>query len=128
MTTSPAMLRWPGRRFVHRMQTSLGPARPGAPRREPAQGRFAILVSSLSASRPAIGQPGGGSMRTLITNGTIVSAEGATAAELLTAGETIARIGAHREAGGGPCDETSDPAGRWLIPGAIDVHTPMELP
>ena len=67
-------------------------------------------------------------MRTLITNGTIVTADGSTAADVLVEGETIAQIGADLGAGGVTADETIDAAGRWLIPGAIDVHTHMELP
>jgi dihydropyrimidinase len=67
-------------------------------------------------------------MRTLISNGTIVTADGSTAADVLIDGETIARIGTNLAADGLSVDETIDAAGRWLIPGAIDVHTHMELP
>jgi dihydropyrimidinase len=67
-------------------------------------------------------------MRTLITNGTIVTAEGATAADVLIDGETIAQIGTDLGASGVTADETIDAKGRWVIPGAIDVHTHMELP
>jgi dihydropyrimidinase len=67
-------------------------------------------------------------MRTLITNGTIVTADGSTAADVLIDGETIAQIGSDLAADGVTVDETIDAAGRWLIPGAIDVHTHMELP
>jgi dihydropyrimidinase len=67
-------------------------------------------------------------MRTLITNGTIVTADGSTAADVLIDGERVARIGSDLAADGVSADETIDAAGRWLIPGAIDVHTHMELP
>ena len=67
-------------------------------------------------------------MRTLITNGTIVTADGSTAADVLIDGETVVQIGAGLAANGVAADETIDAAGRWLIPGAIDVHTHMELP
>jgi len=67
-------------------------------------------------------------MRTLITNGTIVTADGSTAADILIDGETVARIGSDLANSGVTADETIDAAGRWLIPGAIDVHTHMELP
>ena len=67
-------------------------------------------------------------MRTLITNGTIVTADGSTAADVLIDGETIAQIGTDLAANGATADETIDAKGRWLIPGAIDVHTHMELP
>jgi dihydropyrimidinase len=67
-------------------------------------------------------------MRTLITNGTIVSAEGSTEADVLIDGETIARIGRDLAGAGTTADETIDATGRYVIPGAIDVHTHMELP
>jgi dihydropyrimidinase len=67
-------------------------------------------------------------MRTLITNGTIVTADGSTAADVLIDGETVVQIGSDLAANGLTADETIDAAGRWLIPGAIDVHTHMELP
>ena len=66
-------------------------------------------------------------MRTLITNGTIVTADGSYAADVLIDGETIAAIGAGM-AGMAEVDETIDAAGRYVIPGGIDVHTHMELP
>ena len=67
-------------------------------------------------------------MRTLITNGTIVTAEGSSAADVLIDGETIAAIGRDLAAAGTTADETIDATGRYVIPGAIDVHTHMELP
>jgi dihydropyrimidinase len=67
-------------------------------------------------------------MRTLITNGIIVGADGSQAADILIDGETIAAIGADLAAAGMTADETIDAAGRYVIPGAIDVHTHMELP
>jgi dihydropyrimidinase len=67
-------------------------------------------------------------MRTLISNGTIVTAEGSTTADVLIDGETIAAIGADLAAGGLSADETIDASGKYVIPGAIDVHTHMELP
>ena len=73
-------------------------------------------------------------MRTLITNGTIVTADGSYAADILIDGETIVQIGldlASGGAGGGASvsvDETIDATGKYVIPGGIDVHTHMELP
>jgi len=67
-------------------------------------------------------------MRTLITNGTIVTAEGSTPADVLIDGETIVATGANLAANGTTADETIDAAGKYVIPGAIDVHTHMELP
>jgi len=67
-------------------------------------------------------------MRTLITNGTIVTAEGSHAADVLVDGETVAQIGRDLAGAGVTADETIDAAGKYVIPGAIDVHTHMELP
>ncbi len=67
-------------------------------------------------------------MRTLIVNGTVVTADGSSSADLLIDGETIAVIGADLAASGLTADETIDAAGKYVIPGAIDVHTHMELP
>jgi dihydropyrimidinase len=67
-------------------------------------------------------------MRTLISNGTIVTTEGSSVADVLVDGETIALIGADLAGAGVTADETIDATGKYLIPGAIDVHTHMELP
>jgi dihydropyrimidinase len=67
-------------------------------------------------------------MRTLITNGTIVTADGSTPADILIDGETIAQIGRDLAGAGVTADQTIDAAGKYVIPGAIDVHTHMELP
>ena len=64
-------------------------------------------------------------MRTLIKGGTIVNADATTAADVLVDGERIALIGADLEIA---ADRTVDATGKWVIPGAIDVHTHMELP
>ncbi|MBA3688790.1 MAG: dihydropyrimidinase [Chloroflexi bacterium] len=64
-------------------------------------------------------------MRTLIKNGTIVNADATTQADVLVDGETIALIGSDLTA---TADRTVDASGKWVIPGAIDVHTHMELP
>jgi dihydropyrimidinase len=69
-----------------------------------------------------------GQMRTLITNGTIVTADGSYDADVLIDGETIAAIGADLASTGATADETIDASGRYVIPGGIDVHTHMELP
>jgi dihydropyrimidinase len=67
-------------------------------------------------------------MRTLITNGIIVGADGSTAADVLIEDETIAAIGSDLGSIGLTADQSIDAAGRYLIPGGIDVHTHMELP
>jgi len=64
-------------------------------------------------------------MRTLITGGTIVNADATTKADVLVDGETVALIGQSLDAA---ADRTIDASGKWVIPGAIDVHTHMELP
>src|SRR4029079_1019166 len=64
-------------------------------------------------------------MRTLIKNGTIVNADATTRADVLVDGETIALIGNDLAVA---ADRTVDASGKWVIPGAIDVHTHMELP
>ncbi len=67
-------------------------------------------------------------MRMLISNGTIVTAEGSQDADVLIDGETIAQIGRDLAKAGVAADETIDAGGRYVIPGGIDVHTHMELP
>jgi dihydropyrimidinase len=68
-------------------------------------------------------------MRTLIKHGTIVNADATTRADLLIDGERIALIGTDLESSHGvSADRTIDATERWVIPGAIDVHTHMELP
>ena len=67
-------------------------------------------------------------MRILITNGTIVGPDGSQVADMLVEDETIAAIGRDLGANGLTADETIDATGRYVLPGAIDVHTHMELP
>src|SRR6187397_3699985 len=64
-------------------------------------------------------------MRTLIRGGTIVNADGSTQADVLVDGETIAAVGRDL---GASAEKTIDAGGKYVIPGAIDVHTHMELP
>ena len=64
-------------------------------------------------------------MRTLIHGGTVVTAEGSFPADVLVDGETIAAV--ERDLGA-TADKQIDAAGKYVIPGAIDVHTHMELP
>ena len=65
-------------------------------------------------------------MRTLIRGGTVVNADGSTQADVLVDGETVAAVG--HDLGAGSADRTIDASGKYVIPGAIDVHTHMELP
>jgi dihydropyrimidinase len=75
-------------------------------------------------------------MRTLISNGTVVTADGSFEADILIDGETIAAVSRPLdELGGGLAamagsfiDGRIDATGKYVIPGGIDVHTHMELP
>ncbi len=67
-----------------------------------------------------------------IKNGTVISATGATAMDVLVDGETIAALyvpssdlAATAEGG---ADRVIDADGKYVIPGGVDVHTHMELP
>jgi dihydropyrimidinase len=69
-------------------------------------------------------------MRTLIMNGTVVNADGSTVADVLIDDETISAVGRGLAASdlAASVDLEIDAAGKYVIPGAIDVHTHMELP
>lgn len=67
-------------------------------------------------------------MTTLITNGQIVTATGDYLGDILLEGEKIAATGAPGAFSTLQVDETLDAQGRYIFPGAIDVHTHMELP
>ncbi len=72
-------------------------------------------------------------MITLITNGTVVSATGASAADVLIDGETIAALLAPGSATLGVdvaarADRVIDARGKYVIPGGVDGHTHMEMP
>ena len=69
-------------------------------------------------------------MRTLITNGTVVNADVSTQADVLVDGEQIVAVGrglAGSDLAAGS-ERTIDASRKYVIPGAIDVHTHMELP
>src|SRR5688572_22639919 len=69
-------------------------------------------------------------MRLLITNGTVVNADGSAVADVLVDGEKVMAVG--RGLAGSALaqgvETTIDATGKYVIPGAIDVHTHMELP
>jgi len=68
-------------------------------------------------------------MRTLIRGGTVVSAAGSSAADVLIEGEQIVALAAtdaHDWAS--VADGEIDATGRYVLPGAVDIHTHMELP
>lgn len=64
-------------------------------------------------------------MKTLIKNGTLVTASETFRADLLMADGRIALIGAGLSPDGAT---VVDAAGKYVLPGAIDVHTHLELP
>ena len=63
--------------------------------------------------------------KTLITNGTIVTAADTYKADVLIDGEKVAMIGKALKVAGA---KRIDATGKYVIPGGIDVHTHMELP
>src|ERR671939_1397536 len=64
-------------------------------------------------------------MKTLIKSGGVVTAVDDYKADVLIDGETVSVIGAKLEM---EVDRVIDAAGKLVIPGGIDPHTPMELP
>jgi dihydropyrimidinase len=63
--------------------------------------------------------------KTLIANGTIVTAADTYKGDVLVDGEKIAMIGKGLKPAGA---KRIDATGKYVIPGGIDVHTHMELP
>jgi len=62
-------------------------------------------------------------MRTLISGGIVLGAAGAVQADVLIDGEQIAAVGTSL----GPADRSIRAAGRYVLPGGVDVHTHLEL-
>src|SRR4051794_28371871 len=69
-------------------------------------------------------------MTTLIKGGTVVSASGSSAADVLVEGETIVAVLAPGSTALGPiqAETTIDATGKYVIPGGVDGHTHMEMP
>ncbi len=67
-------------------------------------------------------------MRTLIANGHIVTAIAEYAGDILIDAEKIVAIGVPGAFAALQVDAILDAQGRYIFPGAIDVHTHMELP
>jgi dihydropyrimidinase len=64
-------------------------------------------------------------MPLLIRNGTVITAEGTRAADVLVDGETIAQVAPRISAA---ADRVFDATGRYVIPGGVDVHTHLDMP
>jgi len=64
-------------------------------------------------------------MRTLIKNGTVVTASDQYNGDVLVEDEKIAVIGTSLDM---HVDKTIDAAGKYVLPGGIDVHTHMDMP
>src|SRR5438874_9021089 len=64
-------------------------------------------------------------MRTLIKNGTVVTASDTNKTDVLIDGEKVAAIGSGLATS---ADQVIDAENRYVMPGSIDVHTHMELP
>src|SRR5687768_17713926 len=64
-------------------------------------------------------------MKTLITNGRVITATDDYRADILIDGEKVSVIGKTLEM---EADKVIDASGKLVIPGGIDPHTHMELP
>ncbi len=64
-------------------------------------------------------------MKTLIKNGTIVTASDTFQADILIEGEKIARLGLDLEV---DADHLIDASGRLILPGGVDPHVHLDLP
>jgi len=66
-------------------------------------------------------------MKTLVRNGTIVTANETYRADLLIEDETIALIGSRIPEDPG-ADRVIDAGGKYVMPGGVDVHTHLDMP
>jgi len=64
-------------------------------------------------------------VRTLIRNGTVVTASEALKADVLVEDEKVALLGLSLDAA---ADKTIDATDRYVMPGGVDVHTHFDLP
>jgi dihydropyrimidinase len=65
---------------------------------------------------------------TIIANGTVISAEGQELADVAIQGEKIAAVGKGLAHGASNGVAVIDAAGKYVIPGGVDVHVHLELP
>ena len=64
-------------------------------------------------------------MRTLVKNGTVITAIDHYKGDVLIEDEKIASIGTAIDV---PADKTIDASGKYVLPGGIDVHTHLDMP
>ncbi|HEY1350713.1 MAG TPA: dihydropyrimidinase [Ktedonobacteraceae bacterium] len=67
-------------------------------------------------------------MRTVVQNGRIITASDDYLGDILIEDERIAAIGMVGSFAALECEQVLDARGKYVLPGAIDVHTHMELP
>jgi dihydropyrimidinase len=67
-------------------------------------------------------------MRTLIKGGIVLNTTGATAADVLIDGDTIAAVAAPGVFPDSSAEQVVDATGKYVMPGGIDAHTHMEMP
>ncbi len=67
-------------------------------------------------------------MRTLIANGTVVTASDTTPADVLIENEQVTLVGRDLAKLVGKVDRTIDAKGKYLLPGGIDAHTHLDMP
>ncbi len=67
-------------------------------------------------------------MRTLIKNGTVVTASDTTPADVWIEDGKIAGVVQHGKGSFGQADREIDAKGRYVLPGGIDVHTHLDMP
>src|SRR2546425_11626563 len=65
---------------------------------------------------------------TIIANGTVISADGQELADVAIQGEKIAAVGKGLARSASNGTAIVDAAGKYVIPGGIDVHVHLELP
>ena len=63
-------------------------------------------------------------MRTIIQNGTVVTESAVFAADVLVENGVIQAVGKNLDARGA---QVIDAAGKYVLPGGVDVHTHMDL-